>query len=163
MRHIAITAAILFLSSFIPEEEITISSTHALVSKNLVLRFEIQCNEGANSICRFPTVSSGLSPNEYCDIILYDKEMNAIRYLMFKCSLSSASIKEMHVKFYQNNPVKFVCEVDTSRLEYANPYLSPNGKVLLKNILFYKMVYHAPIGRPKRSVGDLESPLFSLQ
>lgn len=163
MRHIAITAAILFLSSFIPENRITVSSTHALVSNKLVLRFEIKCNEGVASIYRFDPYSSGLSPNDYCDIILYDKEMNAIRYLMFKCSLSSASIKEMHVKFYQNNPMKFVCEVDTSRLEYANPYLSPNGKVLLKNILFYKMIYHAPIGRPKKSVGDLESPLFSLK
>ena len=152
------------------ESGIEISSSHSLVAKKLLLSFKIKCVERETSIFPFRAYSSGLSPNDFCNIVLYDAEMRTIDCAQLHFSLYSRSPKSMHVKLYPDSTIRFVCEVDTANLKYKNTNLNHDTvsrlefrKVIYKNISFYKMFYHGPRSRPRKAISDLESPLFSLK
>lgn len=164
MKLIASTAATLFFGLLIPEDGIVVSSTSALVSNNLVLNFELTYNGKETTIYRFTDKSVGLSPNDCSRIILYDNELREINYAIFQCNLSSAyNGLSQNVKLSSGSKINFICQADTAEFRYSTKYNLPHYGVRFKNIRFYKMVYYAPINRPRNSLGKFESPLFSLQ
>ena len=146
---------------FLTQGGITISSTHALVSTTLLLKFEIHGIQRNSRIPEFSRCSSGLSPNSYSTVVLYDEQMQPVESAMR--SLLNGWQPFEYVKVPPDSTIKFVCEVDTTYLRYANNSNTKPRKVLYKNVRFYKLFYRGPANRPRKAISDLESPLFSLQ
>ena len=164
MKHIATSIAILLIRSFIPEDGITVSSTHALVHSNLFLNFELKYTGKETTIQPFINKSTGLSPNDYSRVILYDNDMKEIDYAISRFNLSSKySEITPAVKLHAGSVIKFSCEADTAELQYSLKYNLPYYGVRFKNIRFYKLVYYRPIYKARNSIEKFESPLFSLQ
>lgn len=166
MNSIAAKLLLLLSPIAISREEISITSKHEMVSKNIVLSFEIKCSEGETSIYPFKSRSVGLSPSDNCTIILYDIEMREINYSRFECHLNSGYAEPIQqIKLHPGSTVKFACEADTTALLYAHSYNLPSRRVLVKTIRFYKMFYHRPpvkLRKGIKAIEELESPLFSL-
>lgn len=152
------------VSSWVSDFTITVLSTHEFVRQKLILSFTIECVGRETSVFGFLKVSNGTSPNEYCDIVLYDKYMepinsNAGNYLHNR----SSSIESMHVKLSPTEPINFVCRVDTSSLIYLHnpPHIFKKARYC--DVVYYKLYYKASPYRPKKAVGDFESQLFTLK
>lgn len=161
MKHSQAIISILLGPFFLANGEATIASTHNLVLGKLLLQFRIEGIERDARILQFSRFSLGLSPNVCSKIVLYDEQMQPIEYAQL--ILSSRSEPYRYVKVHPDSTIKFVCEVDTAYFRYAKQSNMGSRKVLYKDIRFYKLFYRGPADRPRKAIGDLESPLFSLQ
>lgn len=154
------SSLVLLLPLLVAEGGATIASTHELVSANLLLHFSLEAVGKEAQVLEFNRYESGLSPNVCSEIVLYDAQMQPIKWAILR--LSSRSQPYHYMKMQPGSPVHFTCEVDTADLRYVkHPTTGPN-KVVYKDLRFYKLVYHAPAGGPRNAMGDLESPLFSF-
>ena len=142
------------------EGGVTITSTHALVTDKLLLQFQVKGIRRDARVLKFSPSSEGLSPNICSKIVLYDEQMQPIEYAVL--ILVNRSEPYRYVKVHPDSTVKFVCELDTAYLRYAAYSPIRPRKVPYKNVRFYKLFYRGLADKPRKAIGDLESPLFSL-